>query len=101
EIAVVMGGGVPGVHLQGSAPGQLKLDGKVLAGMYLGTITKWNDKAIAALNPGVTLPDKAVATVHRSDGSGTNFIFTHYLSQVDADFKAKVGENTSVEFPEG
>jgi phosphate transport system substrate-binding protein len=101
QFPMVMGGVVPVVNLQGIAPGQLKLDGAVLAGMYLGTITKWNDKAIAALNPGVPLPDKAVATVHRSDGSGTNFIFTHYLSSVDADFKAKVGENTSVEFPGG
>jgi phosphate transport system substrate-binding protein len=101
QFTMVMGGVVPVINLQGIAPGQLKLDGSVLAGMYLGTITKWNDKAIAALNPGVNLPDKAVATVHRSDGSGTNFIFTHYLSSVDADFKAKVGENTSVEFPGG
>ena len=97
----VMGGVVLVVNLQGIKPGQLKLDGKTVAGMYLGTIAKWNDPAVAALNPGVALPDKAVATVHRSDGSGTNFIFTHYLSSVDAAFKDKVGENTSVEFPGG
>jgi phosphate transport system substrate-binding protein len=101
QFPMVMGGVVPVVNLAGIKPGQLKLDGKVLAGMYLGTISNWNDKAIAALNPGLTLPDKAIATVHRSDGSGTNFIFTHYLSSIDADFKAKVGENTSVEFPGG
>ena len=101
QFPMVMGGVVPVVNLAGIKPGELKLDGTVLAGMYLGTVTKWNDKAIAALNPGVNLPDKAVATVHRSDGSGTNFIFTHYLSSVDADFKAKIGENTSVEFPGG
>jgi phosphate transport system substrate-binding protein len=101
QFPMVMGGVVPVVNLAGIQPGQLKLDGKVLAGMYMGTITNWNDKAIAALNPGLTLPDKAIATVHRSDGSGTNFIFTHYLSGIDADFKAKVGENTSVEFPGG
>ena len=101
QFPMVMGGVVPVVNLSGIQPGQLKLDGKVLAGMYLGTITNWNDKAIAALNPGLTLPDKAIATVHRSDGSGTNFIFTHYLSSIDADFKAKIGENTSVEFPGG
>jgi phosphate transport system substrate-binding protein len=101
QFPMVMGGVVPVVNLAGVAPGQLKLDGKVLAGMYLGTITNWNDKAIAALNPGLTLPDKAIATVHRSDGSGTNFIFTHYLSSIDADFASKVGENTSVEFPGG
>src|SRR5215472_7024941 len=98
---MVMGGVVLVVNLQGIKPGQLKLDGKTVADMYLGTITKWNDPAIAKLNPGLTLPDKAVATVHRSDGSGTNFIFTHYLSSVDADFKSKIGENTSVEFPGG
>jgi phosphate transport system substrate-binding protein len=101
QFPMVMGGVVPVVNLQGVTPGQLKLDGKMLAGMYLGTITNWNDKAIAALNPGITLPDKAIATVHRSDGSGTNFIFTHYLSSIDPDFKSKIGENTSVEFPGG
>jgi phosphate transport system substrate-binding protein len=98
---MLMGGIVPVVNLPGIRPGQLMLDGKVLAGMYLGTIAKWNDKAIAALNPGLTLPDKAIATVHRSDGSGTNFIFTHYLSSIDPEFKEKIGENTSVEFPGG
>src|SRR5438309_3240505 len=97
----VMGGVVLVVNLQGVQPGQLKLDGKTVAGMYLGKIAKWNDAAIAELNPGVKLPDKAVATVHRSDGSGTNFSFTHYLSSIDAEFKDKVGENTSVEFPGG
>ena len=101
QFPMVMGGVVPVVNLAGIAPGQLKLDGNVLAGMYLGTITNWNDPKIAALNPGLKLPDKAIATVHRSDGSGTNFIFTHYLSGVDPDFKAKIGENTSVEFPGG
>jgi phosphate transport system substrate-binding protein len=97
----VMGGVVLAVNLKGVAPGQLKLDGKTVAGMYLGKIAKWNDPAIAQLNPGVALPDKAVATVHRSDGSGTNFIFTHYLSSVDPEFKDKIGENTSVDFPGG
>src|SRR5262249_34749326 len=97
----VMGGVVLVVNLQGIGPGQLTLDGKTVAAMYLGKITKWNDAAIAQLNPGVKLPDKAVATVHRSDGSGTNFIFTHYLSSIDPEFKSKVGENTSVEFPGG
>jgi phosphate transport system substrate-binding protein len=101
QFPMVMGGVVPVINLAGIAPGQLKLDGMVLAGMYLGTIANWNDPAIAALNPGVTLPDKAVATVHRSDGSGTNFIFTHYLSSIDPEFAAKIGENTSVEFPSG
>ena len=98
---MVMGGVVLVVNLQGIKPGELKLDGKTVSGMYLGTITKWDDPAIKALNPGVTLPSKAIATVHRSDGSGTNFIFTHYLSSIDPAFKDKVGENTSVEFPGG
>jgi phosphate transport system substrate-binding protein len=97
----IIGGVVPVVNLKGVASGQLKLDGKTLAGLYLGQITKWNDPAIAQLNPGVSLPDKAVATVHRSDGSGTNFIFTHYLSSIDPEFKDKIGANTSVEFPSG
>jgi len=101
QFPMVMGGIVLVVNLQGITPGQLKLDGKTVAGMYLGTIAKWNDPAIAALNPGAALPDKAIATVHRSDGSGTNFVFTHYLSSVDAEFKDKIGENTSVEFPGG
>ena len=98
---MVMGGVVMVVNLQGIKPGQLKLDGKTIAGMYLGTIAKWDDPAIKELNPGVALPSKAIATVHRSDGSGTNFIFTHYLSSVDPEFKSKIGENTSVEFPGG
>ncbi len=98
---MVMGGVVLVVNLQGIKPGDLKLDGQTVAGMYLGKITKWDDPAIKALNPGVNLPGKAIATVHRSDGSGTNFIFTHYLSSVDPEFKSKVGENTSVEFPGG
>ena len=97
----VMGGVVLVVNLQGVQPGQLKLDGKTVAGMYLGKITKWDDPAIKQLNPGVALPAKAIAPVHRSDGSGTNFIFTHYLSSIDPEFKEKVGENTSVEFPGG
>jgi phosphate transport system substrate-binding protein len=101
QFPMVMGGVVLVVNLQGVKPGQLKLDGKTVAGMYLGTVAKWNDPAIAALNPGVALPDKAVATVHRSDGSGTNFIFTHYLSSIDPNFMDKIGENTSVEFPGG
>ncbi len=98
---MVMGGVVPIVNLPGIEPGQLKLDGKVLAGMYLGAITKWNDPAIAALNPGLALPGLAITTVHRADGSGTNFIFTHYLSGIDAHFRSEIGENTAVQFPGG
>src|SRR5262249_56918984 len=74
---------------------------KVLADIYLGKITKWNDPAIAALNSGLKLPDLAIAPVYRSDGSGTTFIFTHYLSEVSPEWKDKVGENTSVQFPSG
>src|SRR5689334_20890933 len=98
---MVMGGVVMVVNLRGIKPGELKLDGKTLAGMYLGTIGKWDDPAIKALNPDLALPSKAIATVHRSDGSGTNFIFTHYLSSVEPAFKDKIGENTAVEFPGG
>jgi phosphate transport system substrate-binding protein len=97
----LMGGVVLVVNLPGVAPGQLKLDGQTVAGMFLGRIAKWNDPAIVQLNPGMTLPDKAIATIHRSDGSGTNFVFTHYLSSADPEFKDKVGANTSVEFPGG
>ncbi len=98
---MVMGGVVPIVNVAGIQPGQLKLDGKTLAGIYLGKIKQWNDPAIVQLNPGLTLPNKAIASVHRSDGSGTNFLFTYYLSQVDAEFKETVGSNTSVAFPSG
>jgi phosphate transport system substrate-binding protein len=79
----------------------LKLDGSTLAGIYLGTIKKWNDPKIAALNSGVSLPDTAIVVVHRSDGSGTTFIFTDYLSKVSADWKSQVGNNTSVRWPAG
>ncbi len=98
---MVMGGVVPVVNLQGIQPGQLKLDGETVGEIYLGNITKWNDPKIAQLNPGVNLPDKAIAPVYRSDGSGTTFIFTDYLSKVDPEFKQKVGSGTSVQFPVG
>ncbi|HET9210082.1 MAG TPA: phosphate ABC transporter substrate-binding protein PstS [Thermoanaerobaculia bacterium] len=97
----VMGGVVPVVNVPGIGPGQVKLTGPALADIYLGKVTKWNDPAITKLNPGVKLPDKAISVVHRSDGSGTTFIFTHYLSQVSPEWKQKVGENTSVSFPTG
>src|SRR3569623_134333 len=92
---------VPVVNLEGVKPGEMALDGKTLAGIYLGTITKWDDPAIKALNPKLTLPSAAIAVVHRADGSGTTFNFTNYLSKVDADWKAKVGEGTAVEWPVG
>ena len=101
QFPMVMGGVVPVINVPGIAAGQLKLDGNVLADIYLGKITKWNDPAIAALNSGLKLPDLAIAPVYRSDGSGTTFIFTHYLSEVSPEWKDKVGENTSVQFPSG
>ena len=79
----------------------LKLDGPTIAGIYLGEIKKWNDPKLAALNPGINLPDQEIVVVHRSDGSGTTFIFSDYLSKVSADWKSKVGNNTSVNWPSG
>jgi phosphate transport system substrate-binding protein len=101
QFPMIMGGVVPVVNVQGVQPGQLKLNGKVLADIYLGKVAKWNDPAIASLNSGVKLPDQAIAPVYRSDGSGTTFIFTHYLSEVSPEWKEKIGENTSVQFPTG
>ena len=80
---------------------KLKLDGDTIAGMYLGQIKKWNDPKLTALNPGVKLPDQDIVVVHRSDGSGTTFIFTDYLSKVSPEWKSKVGNNTSVNWPTG
>lgn len=97
----VIGGIVPIVNLRGVAPGKLILDGSALAGIFSGSITKWSDPAIAALNPGVTLPDTAIVVVHRADGSGTTFNFTNYLSKVSPAWKTKVGEGTSVSWPTG
>jgi phosphate transport system substrate-binding protein len=97
----VIGGVVPVVNVKGIQPGQLKLTGQVLGDIYLGKITKWNDPAIAALNAGVSLPDAAIAPVRRADGSGTSFIFTNYLSKVNAEWKSKVGEGTAVNWPTG
>ena len=101
QFPVVMGGIVPVVNLDGIKPGELVLDGPTLAAIYLGTIKKWDDAAIAKLNPGAKLPSQAIALVHRSDGSGTTFNFTYYLSDVNADWKTKVGTNTAVQWPAG
>lgn len=101
QFPAVMGGVVPVVNLNGIEPGQLKLDGAVLAEIYLGKISKWNDPAIVALNAGAKLPDEAITVVHRSDGSGTTFIFTNYLSKVNADWKSAVGEGTAVSWKVG
>jgi phosphate transport system substrate-binding protein len=97
----VIGGEVMVVNLPGIRPGQMTLDGPTIAGIYLGKITKWDDPAIAKLNPGVQLPSTAIAVVHRSDGSGTTFIFTDFLSKVSPEWKDKVSEGTSVEWPVG
>lgn len=101
QFPTVIGGVVPVVNIKGIAPGQLKLTGQVLGDIYLGKITKWNDPALTALNPGVPLPDAAIAPVRRADGSGTSFNFTNYLSKVNAEWKAKVGEGTAVNWPTG
>ncbi len=101
QFPTVIGGVVPVVNIKGVQPGQLKLTGQVLGDIYLGKITKWNDAAISALNPGVALPDAAIAPVRRADGSGTSFIFTNYLSKVNAEWKSKVGEGTAVNWPTG
>ena len=101
QFPTVIGGVVPVVNIKGIAPGQIKMSGQVLGDIYLGKIKRWNDAALVALNPGVALPDAAIAPVRRADGSGTSFIFTHYLSKVNADWKAKVGEGTAVNWPTG
>src|SRR5471030_2443163 len=101
QFPMIMGGSVPVVNLPGIQPGQLTLSGQVLADIFQGNITNWNDAKIAALNPGVSLPDKAIAVVHRSDGSGTTFLFTNYLSQSSPDWASKIGANSAVEWPVG
>lgn len=101
QFPTVIGGVVPVVNIKGIAPGQLKLSGQVLGDIYLGKITKWTDPAIKALNPTMALPDAAIAPVRRADGSGTSFIFTNYLSKVNAEWKTKVGEGTAVNWPVG
>ena len=101
QLPTVIGGVVPVVNIAGIAPGQIKLSGQVLGDIYLGKITKWNDAAVTALNPGVSLPDAQIQVVRRADGSGTSFIFTNYLSKVNAEWKSKVGEGTAVNWPIG
>ena len=101
QFPTVMGGVVPVVNLPGIAAGQVKLDGKTLAAIFLGKITKWNDPALVALNAGVRLPDENITVVHRSDGSGTTFIFTNYLSKVSPEWKSAVGEGTAVSWKAG
>ena len=101
QFPTVIGGVVPVVNVKGINPGQMRLTGQVLGDIYLGKITKWNDPALVALNPGVPLPDTAIAVVRRADGSGTTFIFSNYLSKVNPEWKSKVGEGTAVNWPTG
>ncbi len=96
-----IGGVVPVVNIEGMQPGTLRLSGTLLADIFLGKIKTWNDPALVAANPGVSLPDGKITLVHRSDGSGTTFNFTNYLSKVSTDWKGKVGEGTSVQWPDG
>ena len=96
-----IGGVVPVVNLKGIEAGKLRLTGPLLADIYLGKVTTWNDPAIAAVNPGVALPPTRINVVRRSDGSGTTFNLTNYLSKVSADWKAKAGEGTTVNWPTG
>jgi phosphate transport system substrate-binding protein len=100
NIPTVLGAVVPAYNIPGVS-GDVKFTPDALAGIFLGKITKWNDKAITSVNPGVNLPDKDIIVVHRSDGSGTTFIWTDYLSKVSADWKSEVGSNTSVKWPVG
>ncbi len=101
QFPAIIGGVVPIVNLEGIQPGQLKLNGDVIAGIHLGKISKWNDAAIAALNPGVALPALNITVVHRADSSGTTFLWTDYLSKANAEFAKVVGANTAVKWPTG
>ncbi|HEV2555889.1 MAG TPA: phosphate ABC transporter substrate-binding protein PstS [Bosea sp. (in: a-proteobacteria)] len=101
QFPTVMGGVVPAINIAGIDARQLKLTGPLVAEIYMGTVKKWNDPKIVALNPGLKLPDANITPVYRSDGSGTTFVFTDYLSKVSADWKSKVGANTSVQWAVG
>jgi len=101
QFPLVMGGIVPVVNIAGIQPGQMRFTGPLLADIYLGKVNNWNDPAIAALNPGLTLPNQRITVVHRSDGSGTTFNWVNYLSKVSPEWKEKVGEGTSVRWPVG
>lgn len=101
QFPMVMGGVVPVVNLEGIRAGQLKLSPQVLADIYLGKVKKWNDTAIASLNKGLSLPNKRITVVHRSDGSGTTWIYTNYLSKVSPEWKSSVGNDKAVSWPAG
>jgi phosphate transport system substrate-binding protein len=99
QFPAIIGGTVPVVNLDGFKPGELRISGPVLAEVYMGTIAKWNDAKLVALNPGKKLPDEAITVVHRADGSGTTFNFTDYLSAVSKDWSDKVGKGAAVKWP--
>ena len=101
QFPTVVGGVVPVVNVPGVKAGEITLSGEVLGDIYLGKVKKWNDPEIAALNPKVKLPDTDIAVVRRADGSGTSFIWTNYLSKVNTEWKSKVGEGTTVNWPTG
>ncbi len=101
QFPAIMGGVVPAINLKGIKSGEIKLTGALLADIYLGKIKKWNDPALQAINRDVKLPDMDIAVVHRSDGSGTTFLFVNYLSKVSPEWKSTVGEGTSVKWPTG
>ena len=101
QFPMVMGGVVPVVNIEGIGAGKLKLAPETLAGIYLGKIKKWNDPSIASLNPGLRLPSRAIIVVHRSDGSGTTWIFTNYLDKVSPEWHGRVGTNKAVSWPAG
>src|SRR6476619_5904517 len=101
QFPVVIGGVVPVINIPGAHPGQVKLSGPLLAGIYAGEIKMWNDPRISKINPGLHFPAKPITPVHRSDGSGTTFNFTHYLSQVSGGWKSKFGEGTTVSWNGG
>src|SRR5450432_4773060 len=101
QFPAIIGGVVPVVNIEGIVPGQLKFTGAVLGDIYLGKIKSWNDKAIVDLNPGAKLAADPITVVRRSDGSGTTFIWTDYLSKVNSEWKEKVGSSTAVAWPEG
>jgi phosphate transport system substrate-binding protein len=101
QFPAVIGGVVPVINVDGVPSGKLRLNGEVLANIFLKKITKWDDAAIKALNPGLALPDAGITVVHRSDGSGTTFVFANYLSKVSEEWKTKVGADTAVSWPAG
>ena len=101
QFPMIIGGVVPVMHVAGVGPGQMTLDGATMASIYLGDITMWNDARVKKLNPKLVLPAIAIAPVYRADGSGTNFLFTDFLSKSSATFKEKVGADKSVQWPVG